>query len=424
MKLFTKTFRYLVIIQLVIVTLWAIAFYYSMMYEIYDSIDDGLDNYRLLIIKKAESDTSTLYKSQFGESNYAIRPIPFTKAVSITDSYRDTLMYMPFEKKLEPVRILHTAFENNGKYYELKIISSMVEEDDLIKSLFWAVVILFCVLNITILSVNHLVLKRIWKPFYKYLKRLKSFKIESDADIPAMKTDVSEFVQLNQSVDMLIKNSQKSYSNLKSFTENASHEIQTPLTSIIQQLELMLADSKMKKENALSAARAHQSALRLSKINKALLLLTKLDNQQFQNRESIDFENIIYHVIEELSELASYQGKNIETEISGKFIHTMDSGLASILVGNLVKNAIIHSPHGSLITVRISNQQFSVENKGSNGPLPKEQIFTQFFKTENSAPGLGLGLTIVQSICRHEHFAIEYSFNGKHDFTVKGNEPE
>lgn len=81
----------------------------------------------------------------------------------------------------------------------------MVEEDDLIKGLFWAVVILFCVLNITILSINHFVLKRIWKPFYKYLKRLNLFKIESDPDILPMKTDVSEFVQLNQSVDMLVK---------------------------------------------------------------------------------------------------------------------------------------------------------------------------------------------------------------------------
>ncbi|HQN57900.1 MAG TPA: HAMP domain-containing sensor histidine kinase, partial [Saprospiraceae bacterium] len=370
MKLFAKTFRYLIVIQLIIVTLWSVAFYYSMMHEIYDSIDDGLDNYKLLIIKKAASDTSILYKSQFDESNYAIRAIPFTQAVSITDRYRDTLLYMPFEKKLEPVRILHTAFENNGKYYELKIISSMVEEDDLIKGLFWAVVILFCVLNITILSINHFVLKRIWKPFYKYLKRLNLFKIESDPDILPMKTDVSEFVQLNQSVDMLVKNSRKSYSNLKSFTENASHEIQTPLTSIIHHLELMLADSKLNKDHAQSAIKAHQSALRLSKINKALLLLTKLDNQQFQNRGIIDFEIIFNNVIDELSELAEFQGKTIEMEISGKFKHTMDHELASILVVNLVKNAVIHSLRGTRITIRISDQQFSVENEGAHGPLP------------------------------------------------------
>lgn len=420
MKLFAKTFRYLIVIQLIIVTLWSVAFYYSMMHEIYDSIDDGLDNYKLLIIKKAASDTSILYKSQFDESNYAIRAIPFTQAVSITDRYRDTLLYMPFEKKLEPVRILHTAFENNGKYYELKIISSMVEEDDLIKSLFWAVVILFCVLNITILSINHFVLKRIWKPFYKYLKRLNLFKIESDPDILPMKTDVSEFVQLNQSVDMLVKNSRKSYSNLKSFTENASHEIQTPLTSIIHHLELMLADSKLNKDHAQSAIKAHQSALRLSKINKALLLLTKLDNQQFQNRGIIDFEIIFNNVIDELSELAEFQGKTIEMEISGKFKHTMDHELASILVVNLVKNAIIHSLRGTHITIRIFDQQFSVENEGAHGPLPDEQIFTHFFKTENSAPGLGLGLAIVQSICRHEQFKIEYSFEAKHKFTVTG----
>src|SRR5690606_1084412 len=149
MKLLNQSLKYLSISILLIVSFWSVIFYVNMIDEIHDSIDDGLDNYKLLIVQKADTDSTLLSKRYFDESNYAIREISQSAAIRVKDTYVDTLMYMPDEDDLEPVRMLTTAFENNGHYYELKVINSMVEEDDLIEDLFWAVFWLYIILVVS-----------------------------------------------------------------------------------------------------------------------------------------------------------------------------------------------------------------------------------------------------------------------------------
>ena len=147
-------------------------FYFNMLNEIYDSIDDGLDNYKLLILQKSETDTTVFRKIAFDESNYAIWEIAQPEAIEVSDSYKDTLMYMQNEKDLEPVRILTTAFQHGPRYYKLSVISSMVEEDDQIRNLFWSIIWLYLILMISIILINNIVLQRIWEPFYSLLHQL------------------------------------------------------------------------------------------------------------------------------------------------------------------------------------------------------------------------------------------------------------
>lgn len=155
MKLLNYTSRYFAAILLVIITIWAAVFYYSMLDEIYDSIDDGLDNQKGLVIQKAATDSSVLTKNDFDETDYAIREISSTGIAEVKDVYIDTMMYMQNEKSDEPVRLLKTVFLQNGKYYELQVATSMVEEDDLVKQLFYSVLWLYLGLVVTIIVFNN-----------------------------------------------------------------------------------------------------------------------------------------------------------------------------------------------------------------------------------------------------------------------------
>ncbi|MGV2479976.1 UNVERIFIED_CONTAM: sensor histidine kinase, partial [Salmonella enterica subsp. enterica serovar Weltevreden] len=140
--------------------------YYSMLDEVYDSIDDGLDNYKMLIIQKAGADSTILKKNSFEESNYSITQIPQEQAMHSVERYSDTLMYMQNEEDFEPVRILSTVFSIGTNYYKLEIISSMVEEDDLIEDLTYYLVFLYIALLLSIYLLNFFILRRTWKPFY------------------------------------------------------------------------------------------------------------------------------------------------------------------------------------------------------------------------------------------------------------------
>src|SRR5687767_9563966 len=122
-----------------------------MLDEIYDSIDDGLDNQKGLVIQKAARDSTLLNKKGFEEIDYSIIRIPSEKATTFNDVYIDTSMYMQNEKSFEPVRMLKTVFIQDGRYYQLQIVTSMVEEDDLIEELLYALLWLYLGMIITIL---------------------------------------------------------------------------------------------------------------------------------------------------------------------------------------------------------------------------------------------------------------------------------
>src|SRR5690606_31959348 len=153
----------------------------NMLKEIKGSVDEGLDNYKRQIIYQAQKDTTILNKNNFAEGFFTIHEITQSEALSIKDQYIDMLMLMQDSDdespELEPVRMLTTAFENNGRYYELRIINSMVEEDDLVKELLRDAIVLYLLLIVVIIIINNLVLKRLWQPFYSFLNQLKKYRI-------------------------------------------------------------------------------------------------------------------------------------------------------------------------------------------------------------------------------------------------------
>ena len=419
MKLLNRSLQYLSISMLLIVSIWSVVFYLDMMDEIYDSIDDGLDNYKMLILNKAGQDSTVLLKNTFDESNYAIRLVRESAAFKIYDTYKDTMIYMPFEEDTEPVRLLTTAFEQRGKYYELKVISSMVEEDDLMKSLLQHMVWLYVLLIISIVIINNVVLKKLWRPFHNLLQQFKNFRLGKDSGLTDVKTNINEFAELQIAGQTLISHSVEAYNRQKQFTENAAHELQTPLAIISGKIELLLERNTLRDQDAESLAEVLHISERMNQLNKSLLLLSKIENKQFYNNQDISLTELVRQLVNEFEDFAKYKNISIDIRESGDAHLHMDTVLAGILVSNLLRNALFHNiEHGEII-LEINENKLHICNTSASDELNENEVFNRFYKSDASRQGTGLGLAIVKAIVQLYGFKITYAYkNAMHCFEI------
>src|SRR5690606_3416469 len=333
MKLLNYTSAYFAGILLLIISIWAGLFYYSMLDEIYDSMDDGLKNQKILVIKKAATDTTILNHPEFEEGYYTIKEIPFTSAANYKDTFVDTLMYMENEEDYEPVRLLKTAFSHpNGHYYEMQLITSMVEEDDLVSDLLYYLVWLYGGLLASILILNNVLLRKIWKPFYRLLERLKKFKLEDQQEFKTKKTSIEEFRLLNDAVQKLIQSNIATFNNQKQFIENASHELQTPLAISLNKLELLVENNNLSEEQLQLLASVINNLERSTRLNKSLSQLSKIENRQFPEATETNFNELVKKQLTDFDAIATHREVTLNLEEQGTLQPKMNPDLANILI--------------------------------------------------------------------------------------------
>lgn len=394
---------------LIALSVWAFIFYVNMIDEVHDSIDDGLDNSKLLIIHQAELDSTVLHKNVFGEGNYSIRKIGEHQALRHFDEYKDTLMYMENEDDLEPVRLLTTVFEaKENEFYQLKVISSMVEEDDLIEDLFYSLLWLYITLIITILIINVVVLRSMWKPFFEFLNRLSRFKLGKNEEVAPLESKIMEFQVLNTVISDVLENTVRSYHNQKQLIENASHELQTPLAIALNKLQLLAEKPELSEEVVTEIFRTIETLERLTRLNKSLLLLSRIENKQFLNEEKVNLNELVRTVLTDFEDQIAHKELELRVIEENELDIQMNAELARILLTNLVKNAIRHNFRKGIIEVKVTSAYFEIANSGSEKPLDQKAVFTRFYKESKDKASTGLGLAIVKSITDVSGYQIGY----------------
>lgn len=419
MKLLNYTSRYLSLLLIPLITFWAIAFYYAMLDEIYDSLDDGLGNQKILLLERAKEDPSILSHDDFDKHVYSFKSISKNTYENFKSSYRDTLMYMYNEDDFEPVRIFESTIKLNEDYYKLKIITSMVEEDDLIQDLVKYLIGLYILLVISILLLNNILLIKIWKPFYHSIVQLKNFKIEKGDTISTQPTSIDEFRLLNETITKLIKKSSDSYIEQKQFIENASHELQTPLAISINKLELFLENNNISEKQVKEIASILDNLGRLTRLNRSLLLLSKIENKQFFEEELVDFTDLTAEVIEDFKDFTLHKNLTLTFTTNAILRKYINRDIAQILITNLIKNAIVHSKSNSEINIVTNSKSWVISNIGVDQALDENLLFTRFKKTSTNNKSTGLGLPIAKAIAKKYNLQLFYSFNGLHNFKIR-----
>ncbi|MEX1121201.1 MAG: HAMP domain-containing sensor histidine kinase [Balneolales bacterium] len=419
MKLLNRSLQYLSVTILVVVGIWSVIFYFDFRDEVYDIVDESLEDQLELLNARVREDPSLLETTTFEIGMFSISPITYEEALIYQEEvFEDALMPLPYDNDLEQVRMLSEAYQVDGEYYKYQAISSTVEEDDLIESLFEFIVWLYIALILTVVLVNNWALKSLWSPFYQVLENLKQFRLEHNTKLVNVSSNTTEFRELKNVADDLINRTTQTFIHQKQFTENASHELQTPIAIIRSKLELLLEKATLSNDDAETVGEVLDITSRLTQLNKSLLLLSRIDNKQFIETEHISVNDLIHQIIDELAEISSYKGVSINFREDVPSSIYADPYLAKILFQNLLTNAIHHAKSRGKVDIEVSKNGFKVCNTSTADALDEEQLFKRFSKKQETASGNGLGLAIVQAICDFYDFEINYSYDDLHCFQI------
>jgi signal transduction histidine kinase len=321
--------------------------------------------------------------------------------------------------EIDRFRVLSSYININGKLYHLQIETNVEETDETMFAIAVVTLLFFALLVIGFILLNRQIAKQIWRPFRNTLEKLKSFDLTTQQTVSFDKTDIEEFAELNQSLQKLIDKNISVYSQQKTFIENASHELQTPLAVLKSKLNLLLQNKNITSEQAELLTAIDLPLSRMTRINKNLLLLAKIENNQFAEIETIELTEIINETLELLIDYTTTKQITIDKNLSEKLTLTCNKTLLEILVNNLLINAIIHNTEQGKIQISFSDKTLTVSNTGKT-PLNNEKLFERFAVSSSQTTNSGLGLAIVKEICNRYQWKINYAFeNNFHSFAVK-----
>ena len=421
MKLTTHAIRSLILPLLFIFGTWSVAFYFILSDELIDEVDDQLEVYSERIIRQWLSGESLPDSTDGTNNTYYIRQITSDElAFSKKVEYEYKNIYIAARHEDEPARVMHTIFEHHdGTWWKLTVMTPIYERNEVISTILVATFILLVVMLLVIIGVFAWVFVRHTRPLYKVLHYLDSYAIGKPQPLDN-KTDVTEFQQLNDSVTACIHRIEEVYERERRFIGDASHELQTPLAVCQNRIEMMMDDATLTEQQMLELAKMQQTISELIRLNKTLLFLSKIENNQYIEHAEVDVNAKIHRQVEMLSEV--YESKEITINFyeKGQWTFLANDELITSLVSNLLRNAYIHSLPHSTIDVYIKDGALSIANTSDGEALDTERLFDRFYRGRRGKKhSNGLGLSIVKAICEASHLKVNYSFEqGKHIFTV------
>ena len=413
MKLFYRVLIHLLGGILVVLSGWAFVFYWCMMQEVNDEVDDSLEDYSELIIMRSLAGKELPSNDSGSNNQYFLQEVDATYARSKeTICYRDSMIYIAEKKETEPARILITIFKDkNDRFYELSVYTPTIEKQDLREAIFYLLVGLFASLLVAILFINIWVFRRSMKPFYQLLEWLEHYRLGKDNEKLQINTHTTEFQKLNDAVSRYATHSEEVFEKQKQFIGNASHELQTPLAICQNRLEMLMEDETLGEEQMGEIVKTYQTLEYVSKLNKSLLLLSKIDNSQYADSKEINLNEVLHRYVEDYQEVYHYRSITLDLQEQGIFRVWMNETLAVVLITNLLKNAFVHNVDEGSIRIEVSSSGIRFGNFASGPSLDGTRIFERFYQGNKKKEGsTGLGLAIVDAICRQCGLQIRYRF--------------
>lgn len=330
----------------------------------------------------------------------------------------DTPFYSKREKKSVAGRSVSFLAKVRNQNFIITISESRENTEYLVQIISIITLILAAVLLTVLVITNKYVLKGLWKPFYGVLKQVQGFNAADPDKITVTSSNVDEFKQLSDAVAKMSARVTDDYQGLKSFTENASHEIMTPLSVITSKLDILIQDETLRPDQYAQITDLYAAANRLSRLNQSLLLLVKIDNDLLHDTEQLNIKDIIIEKFRQFQEMI--QNKNIDSDFVMDDVKIIASRyLIDVLINNLFSNAIRHNKEFGHIKIRLTNEKLTFQNPGHAPALDEQRIFDRFYKGKSSE-GTGLGLAIIKTICTRYGYEISYRYvNDLHCFSIR-----
>jgi signal transduction histidine kinase len=341
------------------------------------------------------------------EENYEVRRLD--EDVEPRTIVTDTLVWHEGLQRMEENIKVSSYKMISGKPYYISAHGVLIESDDVaeavIKTLLW-------ILGMQLagaVGIGFLVSGRLFRPFKQTLNRINNFKLQSIEPIRAEKTGVREFDELNRFVHEMTEKAVSDYQNLKEFAENASHELQTPLSIAGGKLDLLM-ETDLNEEQYRFVESAHRSINKLSRLSKSLSLLTKIENHEFNTEQKVNLSNVIQDSLDAFDELITLNDLTVEHELEESVMLSLHPVLADLMWTNLLQNAIKHNHSKGYIRILLSREELQIINSGTPLDIAPEELFQRFKKGDAQSDSIGLGLSIVKRITDLARFTIDYHY--------------
>jgi signal transduction histidine kinase len=417
MKLINKTILNYLFIAVPVLLVLGVISYFMIKHELRDGIDENLEREKLNVQKLIESLKTP------ENTNLSYDSLSFIKVIgpgqTINDIYKDTSIFYKKKKEYRNYRSLKSSYQFNGTNYQITLTRTTREEEELMSDLFsvFALVILLIVVSFFVGS--WLLSKKLWNPFYKTLLVLRNYDVKNHTATHFQAEKITEFDQLNAELNKMTEKIQRDFLQQKEFTENASHEMQTPLAVIRANTYLLLQSPQMREPEMILLAGIENTIRKLTALNKSLILLAKIENNQYDEKMPVNIKEKVAASLDVFSELGEAKNISISTKYSGEPIVNMNPVLADILINNLIQNAIRHNQEGGQIRISLDALSLSISNSGTPLTISEQELFVRFKKNDGSKDSLGLGLSIVKSITTLYGMEIRYFYSeGFHSFIL------
>ncbi|TAL75407.1 MAG: HAMP domain-containing histidine kinase [Bacteroidetes bacterium] len=411
MKLLTKSTYYFFLLSILALIIAGVLLYSGIKNVIYKQIDNSLITEKTIIQDQIEqSDTIPDFEATFGHQiEVKLRNYPVRNYQSI----KDTDIYDIKSNSFLPFRYL--SFRGNtiaNRGYIIHIFQILNENQDLLRVI--SLYMFFLLLSLLLISllINYLIARNLWKPFYTSVKRAGNYDILSDKPLDLPHTNINEFRQLNMVFDRMTRKMRADYLNLKEFSENAAHEIQTPLAVIQSKTDLLMQQKKLKKESINLIRSINEATTRLFKLNNGLLLISKIENQSFHEKKIVSLKKIIENTLDSYKEIMQLKNITVKMEASDEAVVEMNDVLADVLISNLLSNSVRFNVDGGFIRCLIDERHLIIENSGLPLTINTELLFKRFHKGSDNPQSVGLGLSIVKKITDSYGMQITYTCQG------------
>jgi signal transduction histidine kinase len=400
MKLLHKTTRDYLIASVSILVITGVALFSILRIQIGEEMDEQLELQADQIFEHAR------YGDFFNAPSIKMKRVSASKPLG--QVFGDTLIYDRVHKEMEDYHYIRET-RNIGEYrYEATIMTSHIGWKRYYLSIMFVFALVAQLLTGSGVLINYFSNKNIWKPFFYNLESTKAFSVSSTSGLDLMDSSINEFKELNNSLRQLTEGSRREYFALREFFENASHEIQTPL-SIIQSKLDRVSQMSIDEQMASCIVQAKSSVERLSRLNKSLLLLGKLDNRVYHDRKEVKIDEILIGSFSSMEDLFVSKHITVNHIIQATTVYS-DPYLAEIIISNLLSNTLRYTPGNGLVCINLRDNHLTISNTGDEPDFPQELIFERFTKKRFNVNSTGLGLSIVKEICRLNHWQISYKY--------------
>ena len=308
---------------------------------------------------------------------------------------------------------------SQNKIYRIEILQSQSQTDLLI----WRIVILNVGLAMLFFLisffVNHLTVKRTLKVFYSTISRLENFDVSKAESLDLENAEIDEIMKLNDVFKQMSSKIRTDFDEQKEYTENVSHELQTPLAIISSKAEELLQSNHLNEFEMNQVGIIMNTTNRLAKINQSLIFLTKIDNRFYTDEEDLNISELLNEKLSFFKDLIDEKRIIVTLNMDNETDIRINKYLADTLFLNLIKNSIMHNIEGGILEINLNKDTLIIKNNGAPIKGDSHDVFKRFFRTEVNKESLGIGLSIVKRICDLYNLKITYGYKVLHIFKIK-----